>query len=119
MTLSVLKYKIVERIGFLYILKDSKEQKDNKDDLERKKEIRKIRLQNLMKLAPFNDAGLCLNFEIFLYPGESSSDNPRERKRQTGFGWNLESLDVVVVTKMAIASDVGHDNFWQSYSVGE
>ncbi|GKA42863.1 T-complex protein 1 subunit gamma [Tanacetum coccineum] len=48
---------------------------------------------------------------------ESSSDNPRERKRQTGFGWNLELLDVVVVTKMAIASDVGHDNFRQSYSV--
>nr|GEX52858.1 hypothetical protein [Tanacetum cinerariifolium] len=72
--------EIVERIGFLYILKvgegpathcisghkvttitsdqDSKEQKDNKDDLERKKEIKKINLQNLMKLAPFNDAGL-------------------------------------------------------------
>ncbi|GJZ51167.1 hypothetical protein Tco_0605682 [Tanacetum coccineum] len=50
---------------------------------------------------------------------ESSSDNPRERKRQTGFRWNMELLDVVVVTKMAIASDVGHDNFRQSNSVGE
>nr|GEX94890.1 hypothetical protein [Tanacetum cinerariifolium] len=50
---------------------------------------------------------------------ESFADNPRERKWLTGFGWNLELLDVTVVTKMVVASDVGHDNFRQRYSVGE
>nr|GEU65795.1 hypothetical protein [Tanacetum cinerariifolium] len=60
-----------------------------------------------------------LILKYFLYPCESSADNPRERKRQTGFGWNLKSLDVAVVTKMVVASDAGHDNFRQRYFVGE
>nr|GFA77013.1 hypothetical protein [Tanacetum cinerariifolium] len=48
---------------------------------------------------------------------ESFVDNLRERKRQTGFKWNMESLDVAVLTKIAVASDVGHDNIRQRYFV--
>ncbi|GJY61164.1 hypothetical protein Tco_0461821 [Tanacetum coccineum] len=49
---------VLMRVTAIVDAQDSKEQNDNNDESRGKEEISKIRLQNLMKLAPFNDAGL-------------------------------------------------------------